>query len=518
MKKIFYLCIMLLLIPTYVNAGQINANYGIESGGSVSSNGNLVGNFNKSGLSNSLSGKYYYTDSSIIGHTEWFSNSCTPLTRGTGPVADVTFAYSQKGLITYSVSNNYTFSGGGIGFNIAYYNSLSVDVAKNVKGEAEISCRSICYRIWVRRKKSCRSRTRCDYSPMCTSANGNANKFINNVKNRYYSDGNQYTPLINRLQSKYRTPTINTNLKMDGNNIGIQSKLTQQICRRINTDGDILKIDNNNCIDFDINNWLREWNTNNSIKTVYMVRMRDNAYIDKLTGKVRYVSSNNYINDANNYIAEGPKYFLPLNYTKDKLRVYSNSSNLSTYYNARWTSNFNYDVDVLHKYYNVKNNKVNGYAFKYRTISLNDAFPNDNAGDNWINYIRKDLYTDQKFAEGETYIVNNYDDDNLKKYNLYDNNGNMVLPTIKFNNKLDDSNVQYSAVIGSNNNETGANIGMTETRDDNSKSTYRYGFNNGYLSIAGKSSFNDSIRKNNITYYKIGCGRIYNGLQGGGCP
>ena len=55
MKKIFYLCIMLLLIPTYVNAGQINANYGIESGGSVSSNGNLVGNFNKSGLSNSLS-------------------------------------------------------------------------------------------------------------------------------------------------------------------------------------------------------------------------------------------------------------------------------------------------------------------------------------------------------------------------------------------------------------------------------------------------------------------------------
>ena len=172
----------------------------------------------------------------------------------------------------------------------------------------------------------------------------------------------------------------------------------------------------------------------------------------------------------------------------------------------------------MHKYYNVKNNKVNGYAFKYRTISLNDAFPNDNAGDNWINYIRKDLYADQNFAEGETYIVNNYDDDNLKKYNLHDNNGNMVLPTIKFNNKLDDNNAQYSAVIGSKNNETGANIGMTETRDDNSKSTYRYGFNNGYLSIAGKSSFNDSIRKNNITYYKIGCGRIYNGLQGGGCP
>ena len=507
MKKIFYLCIMLLLIPTYVNASQINANYGIESGGSVSSNGNLVGNFNKSGLSNSLSGTYNYVDSSVQGYA-YATTGCGTYS-GHGSVANVTFKYKQKGLITYGVSNNYTFSGGGIGFNIAYYNSLSVDVYS-------ISCNLIRIAIKVPTLAGCVRDVTYEYSPMCTT-NGFA--FINNVKHssaRFRP--NEYELLTRRLQSKYRTPTINTNLKMDGNNIGIQSKLTQQICKRDNTNGDILKIDNNNCINFNINNWLRDWDDNNSIKTVYLVRMRDNAYIDKLTGKVRYVSSNNYINDANNYIAEGPKYFLPLNYTKDKLRVYSNSSNLSTYYNARWTSNFNYDVDVLHKYYNVKNNKVNGYAFKYRTISLNDAFPNDNAGDNWINYIRKDLYADQNFAEGETYIVNSYDDDNLKKYNLHDNNGNMVLPTIKFNNKLDDNNAQYSAVIGSNNNETGANIGMTETRDDNSKSTYRYGFNNGYLSIAGKSSFNDSIRKNNITYYKIGCGRIYNGLQGGGCP
>lgn len=511
MKKYFYLCIVFLLVPTFVSAGQIDANYSVDRGGSVSGSGNLVGNFDKSGLSNTFEGVNDYTDNKIKGKALICSDcQCKKVT---GIAAEVDFNYIQKGLIIYGVSNNYTFSGGGIGFNITYYNSLSV----NIKNDG-IRCLNISTMLktgYLCLKRGIFSAP----SPMCTDANGNADKFINNVKN--HGDRgrtNEYDLLIERLQKKYRTPTINTNLKMDGNNIGIQSKLTQQICKRVNTDGDILKVDNNNCINFNINNWLRDWDDNNSIKTVYLVRMRDNAYIDKLTGKVRYVSSNNYINDANNYIAEGPKYFLPLNYTKDKLRIYSNSSNLSTYYNARWTSNFNYDVDVLHKYYNVKNNKVNGYAFKYRTISLNDAFPNDNAGDNWINYIRKDLYTDQKFAEGETYIVNNYDDDNLKKYNLYDNNGNMVLPTIKFNNKLDDSNVQYSAVIGSNNNETGANIGMTETRDDNSKSTYRYGFNNGYLSIAGKSSFNDSIRKKNVTYYKIGCGRIYNGLQGGGCP
>ncbi len=512
MKKYFYLCIMLLLIPTCVNAGQINANYGIESGGSVSSNGNLVGNFNKSGLSNSLSGTYTYTDSSIIGYTDWYSNSCTPPKRGIGPVAKVKFNYIQNGLITYGVSNNYTFSGGGIGFNITYYNSLGVDVD-------DITCSKICFAIRVKKGYRCKGSSICLYSPMCTSAGGDAAKFIDNVKTKTeYSYGDQYTPLINRLQSKYRTPTINTNLKMDGNNIGVQSNLTQQICSRVNSDGDIMKLDNNYCINFNINNWLSDWNTNNSIKTVYTVKMRDNAYINKLTGEVKYVSSNNYINDASNYISEGPKYFLPLNYTKDKLRIYASSSNLSTYYNANWTSNFNYDVDVLHKYYNVQNNKINGYAFKYRTIDLNDPFTNKNAGDNWINYIRNDLYGDQKYSNGETYIVNDYNDDNLKKYNLPDDSGNLVLPTIKFNSELDDDNIQYSAVIGSNSTDTGVDIGMTETRNDNSRSNYQYGFNNGYLSIAGKSSFNDSIRKNNVAYYKIGCGREYNGLQGGGCP
>ncbi len=507
MKKYFYLCIMLLLIPTCVNAGQINANYGIESGGSVSSNGNLVGNFNKSGLSNSLSGTYNYVDSSVQGWA-YATTGCGDY-EGHGSVADVTFKYNQKGLITYGVSNNYTFSGGGIGFNITYYNSLGVDVYS-------ISCNPIRIAIQVPTLFGCVWTTTYRISPMCTT-NGFA--FINNVKtSRAKFRTNEYELLTRRLQSKYRTPTINTNLKMDGNNIGVQSNLTQQICRRVNSDGDIMKLDNNYCIDFNINNWLSDWNANNSIKTVYTVKMRDNAYINKLTGEVKYVSSNNYINDASNYISEGPKYFLPLNYTKDKLRIYASSSNLSTYYNANWTSNFNYDVDVLHKYYNVQNNKINGYAFKYRTIDLNDPFTNKNAGDNWINYIRNDLYGDQKYSNGETYIVNDCNDDNLKKYNLPDDSGNLVLPTIKFNSELDDDNIQYSAVIGSNSTDTGVDIGMTETRNDNSRSNYQYGFNNGYLSIAGKSSFNDSIRKNNVAYYKIGCGREYNGLQGGGCP
>ena len=505
MKKIFYLCIMLLLIPTCVNAGQINANYGIESGGSVSSNGNLVGNFNKSGLSNSLSGTYTYTDSQIYGMA-FGCGSCN-CAYGYGVAATVKFNYIQNGLITYGVSNNYTFSGGGIGFNITYYNSLGVDIKS-------IECEDI--RIVVRSGLYCSRKTIYRKSPMCTT---DKETFISNVKgNNWTATDREYDRLINRLQNKYRTPTINTNLKMDGNNIGVQSNLTQQICSRVNSDGDIMKLDNNYCISFNINNWLSDWDANNSIKTVYTVKMRDNAYINKLTGEVKYVSSNNYINDASNYISEGPKYFLPLNYTKDKLRIYASSSNLSTYYNANWTSNFNYDVDVLHKYYNVQNNKINGYAFKYRTIDLNDPFTNKNAGDNWINYIRNDLYGDQKYSNGETYIVNDYNDDNLKKYNLPDDSGNLVLPTIKFNSELDDDNIQYSAVIGSNSTDTGVDIGMTETRNDNSRSNYQYGFNNGYLSIAGKSSFNDSIRKNNVAYYKIGCGREYNGLQGGGCP
>ena len=101
---------------------------------------------------------------------------------------------------------------------------------------------------------------------------------------------------------------------------------------------------------------------------------------------------------------------------------------------------------------------------------------------------------------GETLNLNS---DKYILYNLNDNNGNMVLPTIKFNNKLDDNNVQYSAVIGSNNNETGANIGMTETRDDNSKSTYRYGFNNGYLRIASKFI----VDMENICYH-VAAGKI----------
>ena len=60
------------------------------------------------------------------------------------------------------MSNNYTFSGGGIGFNIAYYNSLSVDVYS-------ISCNLIRIAIKVPTIVGCVWDVTYEYSPMCTT-------------------------------------------------------------------------------------------------------------------------------------------------------------------------------------------------------------------------------------------------------------------------------------------------------------------------------------------------------------
>lgn len=494
---IFVFIINIILFPHCVNANtNLNSNYGLNSGKNVTNNGsNVSADFNQSRLLNTITGTYQKIDKDVQGWAH-YTNSCGHFQRS-GTVAELTFNYKQEGFITYGVSNNYSYAGGGIGFNINYINQLYFELPQE-----NIQCKKIYIPIKVPTAFGCKGAGIWKFSSVCDGSE-TPSSFYYNVKydgNRLHT--NEYDLLMERLRRQYKESEKSTNIYLGGNLQNENKKIERNICQKASN-----PLADKNCWGYSLDSW----NENTMIQTKYKVQL-NNAYLNKLTGAVKYTSVGNTLTDTSNYISEGPKYYIDLDYTKDQFNIKSNSTDLSSYSGVKWTANFNYNIDILHNYYKVNNNRIKGFAFKYRSIDLNNAFPNNNAGDNWINYIRDDLYIDQTYPndnskKGETYIINDYKGDNLEKYGLKDTNGKLITPVIRFSNK---STMQYQASITSDD--------MKTIRVDNTNGYYQYGYNNGYLDIGGSSTFNIDYRTNGLKYYKIGCGRDYNGLPGGGCP
>ena len=507
----FIFIINTILFPHYVNANtNLNSNYGLNSGKNVTNNGSDVTvDFNQSGLLNTITGSYTYTDSEVEGYTEWRGCVECLRNRGEGVIGNFKYNYTQKGFITYGVSNNYTFAGGGIGFNINYINQLYYELYP------EVSCNTLKFQVGCPGEFGCVYWIQEEQSPACTSvkeivntvggaegARAGAKKLYENMHDDYFTTESEYYQLMERLRRQYKYAEKSTNIYLGGNLQNENKTIERNICQKASN-----PLADKNCWGYSLDSW----NENTMIQTKYKVQL-NNAYLNKLTGAVKYTSAGNTLTDTSNYISEGPKYYIDLDYTKDQFNIKSNSTDLSSFSGVKWTANFNYNIDILHNYYKVNNNRIKGFAFKYRSIDLNNAFPNNNASDNWINYIRDDLYIDQTYPndnskKGETYIINDYIGDNLEKYGLKDTNGKLITPVIRFSNK---STMQYQASITSDD--------MKTIRVDNTNGYYQYGYTNGYLDIGGSSTFNIDYRTNGLKYYKIGCGRDYNGLPGGGCP
>lgn len=431
--------------------------------------------------------------------------------------AKVNVEINQTGLLKYSLSSVNIFAGGGVGISANYINKLSwkttgiscplikINVPKQHK-----SCTTKCTGTGENRtcRRSCRYWWECDgvdrvYSPDCVGDELSSSKFFT---------------IVNSIKGNYQELSTNNNANVKFNNNEIYNKEEKskvEICA-INTSNNssgskYFSYSSSDCVSGNINSWgykvtsgnVRSAESLGVLQTTYKMNLYD-AYIDRKTGDIKYLPTDSSPTNVSNYIKEGGKKFIDMDYTSDKLKIYTKLNNLSVINGVSWNSSFTADINVLHKFYKVKSGKINGYAFKYRSVDQSNVFPNKNAGDNWIEHIRN-LAVYKTFPY-YSYIANNSRD--VTEYLVDKDNDDTVI-------SFKESDIpEYSIVLTDGENGT-----INSIKKYNNNRSYNDNVENSGKSENFVKRFFDTGNNNTNNFNKLGCGIRYNGVNvQGDCP